>query len=206
MARVAQFLDYMATNPDAVIRFYASGMILNVHSDASYQTASIMRSRGGGYCFLGSLPTDNMPIKLNGNIHVISTVIKLVAPSAAEAELGALFLSAQQGKIICLILKEMGHTQPPTPIHIGDRTCVGIHSEQHTKTFKIKSHAWKIFWLLYIDAQNEFSFHQHLGQEFLGDFPLKARTGTIHKHVRPYYVHVGSSPRVLLQAAMPSSC
>ena len=39
----------MATNPDAVICFYASDMILNVYSDASYQTASRMRSRAGGY-------------------------------------------------------------------------------------------------------------------------------------------------------------
>ena len=36
MTRVHQFLDYMATHPDAVIRFRASDMILNVHSDASY--------------------------------------------------------------------------------------------------------------------------------------------------------------------------
>ena len=29
-----QLLDYMASNPDATMRFYASGMILNIHSDA----------------------------------------------------------------------------------------------------------------------------------------------------------------------------
>ena len=52
MARVTQLLDYMATNPDAVIRFYASDIMLNVHSDVSYQTASRMPSRAGGY-FLG---------------------------------------------------------------------------------------------------------------------------------------------------------
>ena len=36
LERVSQLLDYMATNPDTVIRFYAPDMILNVHSDASY--------------------------------------------------------------------------------------------------------------------------------------------------------------------------
>ncbi len=40
MERVNTFLDYMATNPDAVIRYYASDMVLNVHSDASYLTAA----------------------------------------------------------------------------------------------------------------------------------------------------------------------
>ena len=29
-------LDYLATNPDAKIRYYKSDMILNIHSDASY--------------------------------------------------------------------------------------------------------------------------------------------------------------------------
>jgi len=39
MKRVNQFLDYMWTHPDAIIRYHASDMILNVHSDASYCTS-----------------------------------------------------------------------------------------------------------------------------------------------------------------------
>jgi hypothetical protein len=45
---VYQFLDYMATHPNAVIRFCASDMILNVHSDASYLSAERTRSCAGG--------------------------------------------------------------------------------------------------------------------------------------------------------------
>jgi hypothetical protein len=45
---------------------------------------------------------------------------------AAEAELGALFLNAQETKIMRLILIELGHPQPPTPIHIDNTTTVGI--------------------------------------------------------------------------------
>ena len=70
-------------------------MILNVYSDASYLSAPKARSRAGGYFFLGSLPCDEDPIKLNGAIHVTCTILKLVAASAAEAKLGALFLNAQ---------------------------------------------------------------------------------------------------------------
>ena len=40
MKRVKQFLDYMYTHPDAVIRYRSSDMILNLHSDASYLTAT----------------------------------------------------------------------------------------------------------------------------------------------------------------------
>eukprot|EP00804_Cyclotella_cryptica_P015783 CCRYP_013414-RA/>CCRYP_013414-RA protein AED:0.38 eAED:0.38 QI:0/-1/0/1/-1/1/1/0/253 len=51
--RVLQFLDYMATHPNAVVRFYKSDMILQGHSDASYLSAPEARSRAAGYWFLG---------------------------------------------------------------------------------------------------------------------------------------------------------
>jgi hypothetical protein len=63
--RVDQFLDYMATHPMAKIRYKASDMVLNIHSDASYLSAPKARSRTGGYFFLGSIPRDGDPIKLN---------------------------------------------------------------------------------------------------------------------------------------------
>ena len=40
MKRVKQLLNYMHTNPNAVIRFRASDMVLNLHSDASYLSAA----------------------------------------------------------------------------------------------------------------------------------------------------------------------
>ena len=46
-------------------------MILNMHSDASFQGASRARSRAGGYFFLADIPQDNKPIKLNGAIYVL---------------------------------------------------------------------------------------------------------------------------------------
>ena len=54
------------------------------------------------------------------------TILKLVALSAAEAELGALFLNTCEAKIIRLILHQLGHPQPPTPIHLDNTTAVGI--------------------------------------------------------------------------------
>ena len=100
MERVEQLLDYMHTYPNAVVRYYASDMILNVHSDASYLSAGRGRSRAGGYFFLGSLPQEGTPIKLNGNIAITCAILKLVAASAAEAELGALFLNVQEARIL----------------------------------------------------------------------------------------------------------
>jgi len=100
--RVEQFLDYMATHPEVKIRYHASDMVLNAHSDASYLTAPKSRSRTGGHFFLGSIPKNEQPIHLNGAILTLCTILKCVAASAAKAELGALFLNAQEEKIMAL--------------------------------------------------------------------------------------------------------
>ena len=147
MKRVRQFLDYMHAHQDAVIHFYASDMILNVHSDASYLTATRGRSRAGGYFFLGSIPTNNRPIKLNGNVAVTCATLKLVAASAAEAELGALLLNAQEARILRLTLAEMGHPQPPTPVHVDNSTCIGIVNNT-IKRQQSRAMEMHYFWLL----------------------------------------------------------
>jgi hypothetical protein len=102
----------MWTHPNAKIRYQASDMILNVHSDASYLSAPKAQSCEDGYFFLGSIPQDTELIFINGAIH-ISTILKLVVASAAEVELEGLFLNAQEAKVIRLVLKKLGHPQPP---------------------------------------------------------------------------------------------
>ncbi len=100
MKRVNQFFDYMWTHPDAIIWYRISGMILNVHSDVSYLSAPKACSHAGGYFFLSSIPQDGDQIKLNGAVHITCTILKLVAASATEAELGALFLNVQEAKVL----------------------------------------------------------------------------------------------------------
>ena len=99
-------LDYLATNPNATIRYHASKMILNIHSDASYLSEPNAKSRASGRFFLVDLPIDGKPILLNGAIHTLAMILKFVAASAAESELGALFLTAKMGKIRRVILQE----------------------------------------------------------------------------------------------------
>ena len=204
MERVRQLLNYMHSNPDAVIRFHASDMILNVHSDASYLTATKGRSRAGGYFFLGSLPKDGQPIKLNGNVAITCAILKLVAASAAEAELGALFLNAQEAKVLRLILHELGHPQPPTPVHIDNTTTVGIVNST-VRRQRSRSMEMRYFWLLDQETQKYFKFCYQPGQENLADYPSKHHFAPIHSHARPYYLHMPNSPKYLVRAAKPSA-
>ena len=126
IANMEQLLDYMATHPDATMQFSASDMILNIRADASYLSAWGAKSRASGHIFLGCLPEDNQPIRLNGAFFTLCTILKFVAASAAEAELGALFMCAKEGRIYRLTLQELGHPQPPTPLHCDNATAVGI--------------------------------------------------------------------------------
>jgi hypothetical protein len=194
----------MWTHPDAIIQYRASDMILNVHSDASYLSAPKARSRARGYFFLGSLQHNGDPIRINGAIHIMCTILTLIAASAAEAELGALFLNAQEAKIMRLILIELDHPQPPTPIHINNTATVGIINNT-VKQQQSRAMEMGYFRLLDGESQRQFKFYWQPGKENLGDYPSKHRTAEIHQHVRPYYIHMDKSPTLLPRAIKPST-
>ena len=97
-AAVTHFLDYVATNPSAIIQYKSSDIILHIASDASYLSEPRARSHTGGHYYLRSLPTDpkhstNLPPLANSPIHTECRILKHVVTSAAEAEVGGLFHS-----------------------------------------------------------------------------------------------------------------
>jgi hypothetical protein len=113
-AATNQMLDYLVTHPDATIRYHASGMILNIHSDASYLSVSNAQSRVGGLFFLDKKSPKQET--LNGSILNVAVVIKNVVASAAESEVGECFHNAESGAPLGVTLTELSHTQPPTPL------------------------------------------------------------------------------------------
>jgi hypothetical protein len=156
------------------------------HSDASYLSAPKARSRAGGYFFLGSIPQDSEPIIINGAIHITCTIPKLVAASAAKAKLGTLFLNAQEAKVLWLVLEELRHPQPPTPIHIDNTTTVGIVNNT-IKRQRSRAMEMRYFWLLDGEVQKPFHFYYQPGQENLGGYPSKHHSADIHQHACPYW-------------------
>ena len=203
-ARVEQLLDYLATHPDAVVRYYASDMVLNIHSDASYLSETRARSRVAGYYFLGSNPEKGKPIKMNGAIYTFCGILKFVVASAAEAELGALFLNCKEGKIIRLILEELGHKQPPTPVHCDNKTATGIANDT-VKKQRSRSMEMRFFWVTDQVKNGTYNIQWHPGQENLADYFTKHFDGKHHQEVRPWYLHMHNSPRVLPRAVAPST-
>ena len=79
--KVKHLLDYLATHPDATVRFRASDMVLNIHSDASYLSEPGGKSRAAGHFFLGWLPRDGDPIRLNGALLTLCTILSFLSPT-----------------------------------------------------------------------------------------------------------------------------
>ena len=122
-AAIDQILYYIATYPNNGITYRASDMILAAHSDDGFNNESKARSCAGAHIFLSE--NDPMP-EWNGPILTIAQIIKFVMSSAAEAELGALYITAKEMVPICQILIEMGRKQLPSPIQTDNSTAAGV--------------------------------------------------------------------------------
>ena len=61
LQKIQQFLDYAASQEDAILTYHASNMALAVHSNASYLSKKNARSRAGGHFFLSANQEDPPP-------------------------------------------------------------------------------------------------------------------------------------------------
>ena len=99
------FLNYVASNPNASIRFCASNMILQVHSDAAYLVALNTCNCARDYHFLGT----NDQTQFNAPILVLAHIIKNVIASVAEAEIGSLYMNAREAIPLRICVIDLGH-------------------------------------------------------------------------------------------------
>ena len=127
-------LNYAATHPNSKTCYTARDMILHIHRNASYLSEPQSRSRAGGHYFLGderpdmSMPPTTRP-HLNGPIHSISRIISNVMGSAAEAEIGAVYINSQEAVPMRTFFFELGHPHPATPIQVDNSTADGFAND-----------------------------------------------------------------------------
>ena len=197
---VTHLLNYCASHPEATVRFMASDMILHVHSDASYLTEAEARSRAGGHYFLSGQPTKT-PVQHNGAIHTVCGILKHVMSSAAEAEVGALFINGKETTVLRLTLLDMGWPQLPTPIQTDNSTASGIINRS-IKQHRSRAMDMRFYWIRDRAEQNQFKIFWAPGYINLGDYFTKHHSPAHHRRVRPYYLHTADSPRYI-PAAVP---
>jgi hypothetical protein len=185
MKQAKQFLDYAATQEPAVLTYRKSDMVLAAHSDAGYLNESEARSRAGGHHFL----SENVKFPPNnGAIANIAEIIKGVMSSAAEAELGALYINGRKAVEERNILEEMGHPQPPTPIQTDNSTAEGIINKK-VQPKRTKAMDMRFHWLRDRAVnQQQFRFYWRPGPLNYADYWTKHHPPAHHKNMRKEFL------------------
>ena len=171
-------------------------MLLAVHSDASYMNEPRARSTAAGFYWLKNKNDNDNRMKVNGAIHVLSKIIRLVCSSTAEAELAALFLKAKEAIRIRQTLIDLEHLQPPADIVTDNSIAAGIVQEK-LKQNKSRSMNMRYFWV--IDQQREglINVRWKPGYINLADYFTKHFFAPYHQKVRPIYLHSENSPKYI---------
>jgi hypothetical protein len=188
MSKANWMLDYLATNSDFTLRFYASDMQLAIESDASYLSAYNSRSRVGGYHYLTSSVTD--PSKpappRNGAVLVLSNILKNVVSSAAEAEIAATFFNGQEGCPIIATLAEMGWPQDIVVI-TTDNSCAEGFCNRTTKQKRTKAIDMRFYWILDRCDQKQYKVIWRPGESNYADYFTKHHSTEHHQAMRKEY-------------------
>jgi len=192
MKGVERFLQYAATWPVAALVYHACDMRLYVESDASYLCEPHSRSRAGGIHYLGNYgDEEHRPVHINGAIHCISSIIKSVVASAAEAEYAALFLNAQAALGERKTLADMNYPQSATPLVSDNSTAVGI-TNKTVKQRKSKAIAMRYDWIQDRVEEGDFTAKWGPGRTNLADYFTKPHPVHHYKDMRRTYVHTPS--------------
>eukprot|EP00804_Cyclotella_cryptica_P007549 CCRYP_010638-RA/>CCRYP_010638-RA protein AED:0.05 eAED:0.05 QI:0/0/0/1/1/1/3/0/1237 len=191
MTQTLQLLDYLATQDEAVLTYHASDMVLVAHSDASYLSEPQARSRAGGHFFLSS--NADIPPN-NGAILNLAHIIKHIMASATEAELAALFITAREAVYIRIILMELGHKQPATPLQtdnaMAEAVTNGKVQPKCTKAMDMRFH-----WLRDRECQEQFRIYWRPGHSNYADYWTKHHSAKHHQNIRREFI----TPLIILE-------
>ena len=184
-------LDYLGTQEEAVLTYHRSQMVVAVHSDASYCSEPNARSRAGGHFFMSS---DNTIPQNNGAVLNIAHVIKHVMSSATEAELAGLYIMAREAVYIRIILEELGHKQPPTPLQtdnsMAEAVINGKVQPKRTKAMDMRFH-----WLRDRECQQQFRIYWRPGKLNYADYWTKHHPTKHHQNIRKEFI----TPQIVLE-------
>jgi hypothetical protein len=171
-------------------------VLLWVESDASYLTVPKARSRAAGYHHLSSRLKDpdkapdpnDPPPPSNGAISILCQIMREVLSSAAEAELASLFHNGKEACPIQIILEELGHPQPPTPLQTDNSTASGI-SNDTVKQKRSKAIDMRFYWIRDRVRQKQFCICWKKGMLNKADCFTKHHPPSHHQAIRSSYLH-----------------
>ena len=119
----------------------------------------------------------------NGAVMNVSQIIKALMSSAAEAELGALFINFKLAVSARKTLEELSHLQPKTPMQTDNSTANGMLNNTITPK-STKSIDMQLQWMRCRDAQGQFRFYWRPGTQNWGDYWTKHHPEIYHRVFR----------------------
>ena len=117
-------MNYLHINPDAVICYHASDMILKIVSDAAFLVIPQEKSLSAAIYHLWYKENK----KQNGILDLLFQKINNVVASASEDKICGVYLGARHGCPLWIACIKLGHPQPEngTPFKTDNSTAYGI--------------------------------------------------------------------------------
>ncbi len=193
MEKCLQFLNYAASQEDAILTCKASKMVLVIHIKASYLSELKACSQAGGHMFMAG---QEKILTNNGGVLNILQIIRAVKSSAAEAELGTLFINAKTAVSMCRLLEELGQPKAQIPIQTDNSTSHALL----TNTFlpkALKTMDMQFHWLQCRGTQNQCRYYWRPGAQNLADYWMKNHPASHHKSFQPLILTSGLDPKYL---------
>jgi hypothetical protein len=100
--------------------------------------------------------------------------------SAAEAEIGAVFINEKEGAVLRTTLEELGYKQPPTPMETENTTVTG-YSNVTIKQKRTKAMDMRFYWIKDRVKQGQFKIYLGSGNPNLADYFTKHHSPAHHK-------------------------
>ena len=141
--------------PSDGIIYCSSDMVLCAHSNAGFHNESKGRSRAGAHILLSE--NDAMS-RWNGPVLTLAEIVKFVMSSASKAELGAIFITAQEMVEMRQNLQEMKWPQPKYPLQIDNSAAAGVVNSTIVPR-KIKTVDRRLHWLRCREAHGQFRYY-----------------------------------------------
>jgi hypothetical protein len=133
-------------------------------------------------CLITPKPPPN-----NGAILNIAHIIKHVMTSATEAKLAALYIMASEAVYMRIILEEMGHKQPATPIQTDNAMAEVVINAKITPK-RSKAMDMRFHWLKDRECQQQFKFYWGPGKLNQADYWTNHHSATHHVNVRKEFL------------------
>ena len=124
---------------------------------------------------------------MNGPVHTLAKIIGVVVGSAAEGEIGANYLAAQDAAPISITLEELGHPQASIPIQLDNTTAEGF-ANGNMKQRRSKSMDMRWYWIKDRVRQGQFLVYYRQGETNLGDPFTKHHTPSHILKMKPKFV------------------